>query len=196
MQNLQILDEHMESAVAEKKEIKASKTALISWSFYDWGNSAYASMIQTFIFSSYFTRSVAPNEIKGSYEWGMAMGIAGILIAVGGPILGAIAYHKGNRKGWMSIFYMLCLISTALLWFVKPEANYVPMALVLVALGTIGSEYAFIFYNAMLPDLASRSTIGKWSGIGWGMGYVGGMSCLIAALLVYLIIMNSSGDIK
>lgn len=170
----------------EKQEKQASKLALISWAFYDWANSAFATLIQTFIFASYFTRSVAPNEIKGSYEWGLALGITGIIIAIGGPILGAVADHKGARKGWMGIFTILCLISTALLWFVKPSSSYVPMALILVSLGTIGSEYAFIFYNAMLPDLTTKKNVGTWSGIGWGMGYVGGMLCLIVALLCFI----------
>lgn len=163
----------MEMLMAEKQEIKASKLTLFFWALYDWASSAFASLIQTFVFASYFTSSVAPNAIKGSSEWGLALGFSGIIIALGGPILGAIADHKGHRKGWMSIFYLLCLISTALLWYVKPETSYVLMALILVSLGTIGSEFAFIFYNAMLPDLVPKKSIGTWSGIGWGMGYLG-----------------------
>lgn len=176
----------MEILMTEKQEIKASKIDLFFWALYDWASSAFASLIQTFVFASYFTSSVASNEIKGSYEWGFALGLSGIIIAIGGPILGAIADHKGNRKGWMSIFYLLCLISTALLWYVKPESSYVPIALILVSLGTIGSEFAFIFYNATLPDLVPKKNIGTWSGIGWGMGYFGGMMCLVLALLAFI----------
>lgn len=173
-------------SVAQKKEAQVSKLTLISWTFYDWANSAFATLIQTFIFASYFTSQVAPNEIIGSSEWGLASGIAGIVIAFGGPILGAIADHKGNHKRWMSIFYLLCFVSTALLWFVTPQSSQVTLALVLVSLGTIGSEFAFIFYNAMLPNLTTKKNVGTWSGIGWGMGYVGGMLCLIIALLAFI----------
>lgn len=162
-----------------------SKLTLVFWALYDWANSSFATLIQTFIFASYFTGRVAPNKIQGSYEWGLALGISGIMIAFGGPIIGAIADHKGNRKGWMSIFYLLCFVSTALLWYVQPESSYIPMALILVSLGTIGSEFAFIFYNAMLPDITSKNNVGTWSGIGWGMGYIGGMVCLILALLAF-----------
>lgn len=169
-----------------REEIKASKGALISWAFYDWANSSFTVLIQTFVFAAYFTRSVASNEIIGSYEWGLAAGLSGIIIAFGGPLLGAIADNKGNRKSWMSIFFFLCFISTALLWYVKPESSYVPIALILVSLGTIGSEFAFIFYNAMLPDLVPKKSIGTWSGIGWGMGYVGGMTCLLLVLLAFI----------
>ena len=177
--------------VPEKQEIKSSKFTLIAWALYDWGSSAYATLIQTFIFASYFTRNVAANEIQGSYEWGLALGFSGLIIALGGPLLGAMADHKGNRKGWMSIFYILCFVSTALLWFVKPDATYVPMALILVGLGTIGSELAFIFYNAMLPDLAPEKKLGMWSGVGWSMGYFGGMACLILVLMAFFNQQNS-----
>lgn len=72
--------------VPEKQEIKSSKFTLIAWALYDWGSSAYATLIQTFIFASYFTRNVAANEIQGSYEWGLALGFSGLIIALGGPL--------------------------------------------------------------------------------------------------------------
>lgn len=176
----------MSLSVKEKQTHRASTLALISWAMYDWANSAFATLIQTFIFASYFTRRVASNEIIGSTEWGLALGLTGLFIALGGPLLGAIADHKGDRKNWMSIFCLLCAISTALLWFVKPEESFVSLALILVSLGTLGSEFAFIFYNAMLPDLAEKKNIGTWSGFGWGMGYVGGVSCLLLALCIFI----------
>lgn len=172
--------------MAGQKEKQATIWQLISWSFFEWANSSYAAVIQTFVFASYFTRSVAPNEVKGSCEWGYALGFAGVLVALGGPILGAIADHKGNRKQWIFFFFLICLISIALLWYVQPQSSYVPMALFLVALGSIASEFAFIFYNAMLPNLVSKSYMGTWSGIGWGMGYVGGLFCLFLSLFAFL----------
>lgn len=160
--------------------------SLFSWALYDWAGSAFFSLIQTFLFAPYFIRHVARSEIEGSTQWGMTLGIAGILIALGGPILGSIADHSGSRKSWMGLFYLLCLVSTALLWYVKPEPSYIPLALLLISLGTIGSEFAFIFYNAMLPDLTTKKNVGIWSGIGWGMGYVGGMLCLMIALQAFI----------
>lgn len=164
----------------------SSKLSLISWTFFDWSSSSYASLIQTFIFSSYFIKQVAADEIGGSALWGATLGIAGVLIAFGSPLLGAIADLKGHKKAWVFFFYLICLISTAGLWFVKPDSSYVFLGLVLVSIGTIGSEFAFIFYNAMLADLVPRNKIGYWSGIGWGMGYLGGMTCLSVAFLAFM----------
>lgn len=170
----------------ESLPVDKSLRALIAWVLYDWAIASFSVVVQTFVFASYFTKSVAVNEIKGSSEWGLTLGLSGLVIAFGGPLLGAIADHKGHKKVWIGFFYLLCLISTALLWFIKPNPNYVVPALFLVALGTIGSEFSFIFYNALLPTLAPKKSIGTWSGIGWGAGYVGGMICLVLTLFLFI----------
>ncbi len=146
---------------------KDNTKALISWALFDWANSPYSAVIQTFVFAAYFTREVAENEKIGTAEWGATISIAGFVIALLSPILGAIADHSGHRKRWILAFALLCIISTALLWFIYPAPSYVMPAMILVALGTIGSECAFVFYNSLLPGLAPPDRIGRWSGFGW-----------------------------
>jgi UMF1 family MFS transporter len=72
------------------------------------------------------------------------------------------------------------------LWFVRPEPDSVPLALVGVALATVGFEVATVFYNALLPELAPSSHIGRVSGWGWGLGYVGGIVCLVVLLFGFI----------
>lgn len=160
----------------------ASTPALVAWAFYDWANSSYAAVIQTFIFAAYFTRSVASNEVIGSSQWGMTVSFAGLFVALTGPILGALADAGGNRKKWLAILTAFCVLSTASLWWVLPTPSSVPLALTLVILSTVTTEFCYIFYNAMLPDLVPSSHIGRWSGWGWSLGYVGGMLSLLVAL--------------
>lgn len=164
----------------------ASKASLISWALYDWANSAFAAIITTFVFAAYFTQQVAENETVGSAQWGNMLGIAGLAIAITGPLLGAAADQGGRRKPWIFIFTGLCVAATALLWLIKPDPGYTGLALLLVGLGTLGAEFAFIFYNAMLPGLAGPRQIGRWSGWGWSTGYAGGVVCLIIALVVFI----------
>ena len=164
----------------------ASKRALWSWALYDWANSSFFAVIQTFVFATYFIRSVAENETIGSVQWGNTISAAGLLIALTGPILGAIADQKGQRKPWIAFFTLLCVISTGLLWFVAPSNEYLVLALLLIFTGTVGSESAIIFYNAMLPSLASKKRMGRWSGWAWGLGYAGGLACLAVALVVFI----------
>ncbi|NDV19664.1 MFS transporter [Pseudodesulfovibrio sp. JC047] len=156
--------------------------AIRAWALYDWANSGFAALVQTFVFAAYFTKAVAENETIGTAQWGTMMGVSGLLIGLGGPILGAIADRSGSRKPWLGLFTGLCIVATALLWLVQPDTSCVWLALLLAGIGTLGSEYALIFYNAMLPDLASPQTIGRWSGWGWALGYAGGLVLLVIAL--------------
>lgn len=160
--------------------------ALVSWALYDWANSAYSAIISTFVFAAYFTRHVARNEIEGTAQWGYTIGAAGLLIAVAGPVLGAVADQAGRRKPWIALFTLMCIVPTALMWYVKPGPDFTVLALVLVGIATVGVETASVFYNAMLPDLAHPRFIGRWSGWGWGLGYAGGVACLIIALFVFI----------
>ena len=164
----------------------AGRTGLISWALFDWANSAFVTVIQTFIFSAYFTRRIAFSETAGSNLWGNAVGLAGLVVAVGGPVLGAIADQSGNRKPWILFFTLVCVLCTALLWFMKPDSAYALPALVLVGIAIIAFEYAAIFYNAMLPDLSPPDHTGRWSGWGWGLGYAGGLCCLALALVLFV----------
>jgi len=165
---------------------KDSFPALISWALYDWANSAFFAVIQTFVFATYFLQSVAENETVGSNQWGNTIGAAGLVIALAAPFVGAIADRLGRRKPWIMSFSLVCILATAGLWWVRPGQEFTELALLLVFLGTIGSEFAIIFYNAMLPDLASEKRMGRWSGWAWGLGYAGGLVCLVIALFVFV----------
>ncbi|SMO51549.1 MFS transporter [Fodinibius sediminis] len=165
---------------------KTSAAALVSWALYDWANSAFFAVIQTFVFATYFMQSVAENDTLGSTQWGNTIGAAGLVVAVCAPFVGAVADQMGRRKPWIGWFTLLSVTATAGLWFIEPSQQFVLMALMLVFLGTIGSEFAIIFYNAMLPDLASDERMGRWSGWSWGLGYAGGLACLVIALLVFV----------
>ncbi|MCI0410380.1 MAG: MFS transporter [Acidobacteria bacterium] len=168
------------------RRASSSTTGLVSWAFYDWASSAFATVIQTFVFAAYFTRHVAENETVGSVQWGNTLSAAAIVVAIGGPILGAMADQGGRRKPWIGTFTALCVGATALLWFVRPSLEYVWLALFLVWLGTIGEEFAAIFYNAMLPSLVGPERLGRWSGWAWGLGYAGGLASLVVALFAFV----------
>ena len=158
----------------------ASTEALFSWALFDWANSAFPTVIQTFVFAAYFTRRVAQDEASGSAAWGTAVGVAGAIIALSGPVLGAIADQGRRRKPWVAAFASVCIVATALLWFVTPTTPVLP-ALALLAVAIASFELSAIFYNAMLPDLAGPR-VGRWSGWGWGLGYAGGLACLVVCL--------------
>ena len=165
---------------------KPTGKGLFAWALYDWANSSYFVIIQTFIFAAYFTKTIAVNIEVGTAQWGNMIGLAGFLLAVTAPVFGAIADQAGRRKPWIAAFTVLCVIACGLLWFAKPGADSLWLALSMGFLATIGAEFAFIFYSAMLPDLVSADRLGRWSGWGWGMGYAGGLACLLVALFAFI----------
>lgn len=164
----------------------SSRLGLAAWGLYDLANSAFPTVIVTFVFAAYFAKAVAPDEVTGTELWGWAMAISGVTVALLAPIFGAIADRGGPRKPWLGGFTLVCLVSGAGLWFVTPEQSSVALALILAGLANAAFEFGQVFYNSMLPDLASPERIGRISGWCWGLGYVGGLLCLAITLLVFI----------
>jgi UMF1 family MFS transporter len=160
------------------------KGPVIAWSLFDFANSAFTTIIITFVFAAYFAQGVAGDANTGAGQWSLAMGLAGLIIAVISPVIGAIADQTGRRKPWLAGVSVICVIATGLLWFVRPEAGDVPFALVCVVIATVGFEVGLLFYNAMLPNVAPANMLGRVSGWGWALGYLGGLISLIVALFV------------
>ncbi|OGT45003.1 MAG: MFS transporter [Gammaproteobacteria bacterium RIFCSPHIGHO2_12_FULL_41_20] len=159
---------------------------LAAWCFYDWASASFPIIVTTFIFATYFTTHVAANKIVGTYQWATATSIAGLIIAITSPLFGAIADYSGHHKRWLFLFTLLCVISTALLWYTYPSVEYVTFTLICVIIGTIGLELSLVFYNAFLPYLVKPHYIGRLSGIGWGCGYIGGIIALTLTLILFV----------
>jgi len=162
------------------------KGPVIAWSLFDFANSAFTTIIVTFVFAAYFAEGVAVDANTGGAQWSLAMGLAGLIIAVVSPVMGAIADQTGRRKPWLAGVSVVCVIATALLWFVRPDAADVPLALTCVVIATVGFEVGLLFYNAMLPSVAPPSMWGRVSGWGWALGYLGGLISLLLALFVFV----------
>ena len=161
--------------------------ALVGWCVYDFGVHAWPVVVNTFVWGVYFTGSIATNPEAGTAAWGAALAAAGVVVAVLGPVLGAVADHAGRRKPWLAAFTFLCVAATALLWFSTPRPALAGQTLALVALGGVAYELGVVFYNAMLRDLAPPALLGRLSGWGWGLGYLGGLACLSLALFVLVL---------
>ena len=160
--------------------------SIAAWCLYDWASSAFNTLIITFVFSVYFARGVYGDAVAGSVAWADALAISGLIIAFGSPVLGAIADRGGRRKPWLLVFAAITIGATALLWTIRPEAAFVPMALFLVVIANTAFEFSNVFYNAMLLSVAPRGKMGRVSGWGWALGYGGGLACLAVALAGFI----------
>ncbi|MEC8235235.1 MAG: MFS transporter [Pseudomonadota bacterium] len=152
------------------------------WCLFDWANSPYPTVILTFVFSAYFTKLVAEDEISGTFLWSQTIAFSGFFMAFVAPILGAISDETGKKKIWILVFSILAILATLSLWFVLPDKKSVPLALIAIAISLIAFEFCAIFYNATLIQVANSSSIGKVSGLGWAAGYIGAILCLLICL--------------
>jgi UMF1 family MFS transporter len=166
--------------------VRGNRSAIAAWCLFDWANSSFPTIVVTFLFSAYFTKAVAPNPELGTALWGQANSASALVAAFIAPVLGAIADQGGRRKPWLLALSLVCIVATASLWFVRPDASDVLFALLMFGIATLGFELGLVFYNAMLPDLAGPDRVGRISGWGWGLGYLGGLAGLIICLLVFV----------
>lgn len=175
-----------EQVAMTKTETK--KSGIWGWMFFDWAAQPFHTLILTFIFAPYFASHVAADSITGQAQWGYAAAIAGIIIAIMSPILGAIADATGPRKPWIMGFSVLAIVGSFALWWAVPSSTPTGGAPILLVLGAFiitmfGFEFAAVFNNAMMPDLVPRSQLGRLSGNAWALGYVAGLLTLIIVLL-------------
>ncbi len=161
-------------------EPKATRRERWAWYLYDFGNSAYAAVVLLAIYSAYYKGAVVGGA-EGSRLWGLGTGIAMLLVAVTAPILGTIADYSGAKKRVLAFYTALCVLFCAMLFFVK-EGNWF-IGLLFFVIAETGYRSAQVFYNSLLPDIASPEEMPRVSGNGWAVGSVGGVLCLIIVLV-------------
>ena len=165
--------------------INKNNKTIFAWSMYDFANQPYTTLIITFIYSTFFTKVIAENEIIGTALWSRAMTITALTVAFLSPIMGALADKGGYRKLFLMFWTYVCIIGSFALYFPLPGEIY--KALFWVIISNIGFEMGGVFCNSYLPDIAPRNKIGRISGYGWSFGYVGG---LIALLIGYIFLVS------
>lgn len=162
-----------------------SRRIVAAWATYDFANSAFTTLVVTFIYSTYFSSvAFSGDAIRGTVLWSRAITVTAIFVALISPYLGAIADRGGFRKRFLSWTTAVCIAATIALFF--PQPGQVVLALVIFVIANISFELANVFYNAFLPDIAPRERIGRISGYGWGLGYAGGLACMAIALFAFV----------
>lgn len=156
-----------------------------AWYLYDFGNSAYAAVVLLAVYSAYFHGQVVVNAQNASFLWGISVGIAMLVVALISPMLGAIADFSRAKKPLLFVFTLLACVFTAMLFFVQRGDVFIGMLYFILA--EIGYRSAQVFYNALLPDIASHEEMGRVSGAGWAIGSAGGVICLFIILPLIMI---------
>ncbi len=171
----------------KNKLVDPGKRPRWSWYFYDFGNSAYASVILLAVYSTYFKNAVVGGA-EGTHLWGISVGIAAVLVAVISPILGTIADYSKSKKVFLMAFTALSVVFTAMLFFVREGDVFTGMLYFILA--EIGYRGAQVFYDALLTSVSTPENIGSVSGKGWAVGMLGGIVALICVLVPIQLIKN------
>jgi len=186
-------------------ETPVPKSMVRAWALWDWGSAAFNAVVTTFVFSTYLASqlfidpaivaaaagndrdpALVAAEAANTAVISAALTIAGVVIAFLAPVLGQRSDGSGTRKLWLAINTGLVALAMAAMFFVQPVPSYIYLGAALLAVGNIFFEFAAVNYNAMLVQVSTPATVGRVSGFGWGMGYVGGIVLLVVLLVLFI----------
>ncbi len=157
-----------------------------SWALYDFANSAYTTLIVTFVYAVFFTKQIAADPITGTAQWAHAVSLAAVVVAILSPFIGTVADNLGGpaRHTAFVLLTALTVALTSLLYL--PLPGQVFFALTLFALSNICFELCNVIYNSYLPRIAPQAAIGRISGYGWALGYGGGLLAMAFVLFAFI----------
>ena len=153
-----------------------SRREVWAWAMFDFANSGYTTVVITAIFNTYFVAIVAQNASWGTFAWTLSLGLSYGLILLTAPALGAYADAYGAKKRLLLLSAIGCVVFTALLYFAGPGSLWVAMTCIVLGNFFFGTGENLI--AAFLPELAKGDALGKVSGWGWSLGYIGGLVSL------------------
>jgi MFS transporter, UMF1 family len=163
-----------------------SKGRVLAWAAWDWGSAAFNAVMTTFVFTVYLTSKAFGGEDQASAVLGGALAVAGVAIALLAPVTGQRSDTGGRRKLWLGVNTAAVAVLTGLCFFVFPRPEFLLLGVTLIALGNVFFEFAGVNYNAMLAQISTPANVGKVSGFGWGMGYLGGIAALLIVLQLFV----------
>jgi UMF1 family MFS transporter len=151
-----------------------------AWAMFDFANSGYTTVVITAIFNAYFVAVVADGQDWGTLAWSSALALSYFLVMVTAPALGAYADAYARKKRLLLASTIGCVLFTAGLALVGRGDLYLAIPLIILSNFFFGVGENLI--AAFLPELAKAEAMGKVSGWGWSIGFIGGLLSLGASL--------------
>lgn len=152
------------------------KREVFGWAMYDFANSGYTTVVLTAVFAAYFVGAVAGGASWATFAWTAALSVSHLIVMFTMPALGAWADRHAAKKRLLMLTTVGCVITTAGLSLVQPGA--VALGVVLVIASSVCFAWGESLVASFLPELARPHAMGRVSGWGWSLGYVGGMLTL------------------
>lgn len=153
---------------------------VLAWSLFDAANSGYSTVVQTAVFNAFFVAVVCGGAEWGTLVWSCAVALGNAVSMLVMPAVGRVADLTAGKKKWLFAATMLCIVCTALLALSGPQSYVLSVSMIVLSL--IGYNVGESLNSAFLPELARPEALGKVSGWGWSLGYVGGLVTLALCL--------------
>ena len=154
------------------------KREIFGWAFFDFANSSYVTVVITAIYSSFFVKYVIPEDHASPNSLWSGIITAGTIVAMLlSPIAGAICDLAGKKKGYLIAATLICAASTVGLFWVDTPTLW--LGIVLIVVSYVAFMLSETFCASFLTDIATPKTMGLISGLGWGIGYFGGLVSLL-----------------
>ncbi len=182
-----------------------ARRPVLAWALWDWGSAAFNAVVTTFVFSTYLASQLFvdpaivaaangddknPTLVRALADnaslVGVALMIAGIVVALVAPVLGQRSDGTGRRKLWLGINTGVVVLAMTAMVFVEGTPAFLVLGATLIAVGNVFFEFASVNYYAMLTQVSTRENIGRVSGFGWGLGYVGGIVLLLLLRVLFI----------
>jgi MFS transporter, UMF1 family len=164
---------------------RASRREIFGWAMFDFANQAYTLLIITVVFGDLFTRVIVGDRGDGfrlaNLLWSLTLTASYLLVVFTAPVLGAITDFSAARKRFLFLSYLATVLTTSALYFIEP--GWILAAMLLVILSNYFYSVGESFIASFLPDLGPPEDLGKISGFGWALGYVGGLFAAGFALI-------------
>ena len=148
-----------------------------AWVGYDFANSSYVLIIPAVAFPLYYRQVALGGGPNADSTWAMIVALALLIAGLVSPFIGALVDASGRRRLALSIATLMCVASTVGLYFATPDTGY--LGAVLFIIGQVAWVVATLLYDSFLKTLSGGGTSHFLSGLGWGIGYAGGISCLV-----------------
>lgn len=175
-----------EPVTALRAEQDGGRGRVVAWAMWDWGAQPFNTVITTFVFSVYLTSESFGSTNTTSTALAIATAVSGLLVALLAPVLGQNSDRSGRTVRNLRIQTWVLAALSASLFLVQPDPSFLVLGLVLLGAGSIISEIAGVNYNASIEQVASPRNVGRVSGFGWGMGYLGGILVLLLLFFVFI----------
>jgi UMF1 family MFS transporter len=158
---------------------RTGTAGLAGWVLFDWATQPFYTLIGTFLFAPYFTGAFV-GDARGAAWWGYAMGASALMVAIGSPLIGAMADARGRVKPYIAAFGTAFVVAQALLWYAEPGAlDRLWLILGALIVATCCGEFITVLNNSLMPRLVPQEQLGRLSGTGWAVGYIGGLVSLL-----------------